>query len=191
MKKRLRIATALGALGIAFTTAAASAQSPGVALVSNVAKPQMIVVQVGELNGDRNAAIAWQAPTIWQHGSGVGRLQLVPEFSAGYADDARGSIFRNGHGLWHFGATAFLQWYVTPRSYVEIGTGPNYFTQTRLGNQEISTRFQFGDSIGYEQSFPGTPWGFGVRFTHYSNAGIKRPNFGVNFLQLVSRYSLR
>lgn len=189
--KTLRIATALAALGVAFTTAGASAQPSGIAFATTAPKPETLLFQVGELNGDRNIALSWQTPVIWSHGFGARRLELVPEFSVGYADDARGSIFRDGHGLRHFGATALLHWYVTPRSYLEIGTGPNYFTQTRLGNQEISTRLQFGDSIGFEQGLGGTPWAFGVRFTHYSNAGIRRPNVGVNLVHLVLGYTLR
>lgn len=66
---------------------------------------------------------------------------------------------------------------VTP--FLEGGIGASYFTKTRLGDQNISSRFQFEDRIGAGLKFP-TGSEVGVRAYHYSNAGIKQPNDGIN-----------
>jgi lipid A 3-O-deacylase len=115
------------------------------------------------------------------------RQELVLEFSLGYAE-YDGHVLASRNRLWHVGTTAFYHWYFAPRSYLEVGVGPNLFTQTVIGNHILSTRFQFGDSIGFAHRFANR-WTFGLRLTHYSNASIKRPNDGANFVHLVTRYS--
>ena len=56
-------------------------------------------------------------------------------------------------------------------------------------NKQFSTRFNFVDSIGVGRSFGAQRrHELGVRVVHVSNASIKRPNPGENFLQL--RYAV-
>lgn len=66
--------------------------------------------------------------------------------------------------------------------YAEIAIGAHLLSETELGDKRFSTSFQFGDHVGL-----GTRFGrdqrleVGYRFQHLSNAGIKRPNSGINF----------
>ena len=53
---------------------------------------------------------------------------------------------------------------------------------------ETSTHFQFGDHIGAGIVRGRYDWS--LRLQHLSNAGIRNPNPGVNFLQLRMQYSL-
>ena len=53
---------------------------------------------------------------------------------------------------------------------------------------ETSTHFQFGDHIGAGIVRGRYDWA--VRLQHLSNAGIRNPNPGINFLQLRLQYSL-
>lgn len=56
-----------------------------------------------------------------------------------------------------------------------------YLTSTKT----FSTRFNFADTLGFGRSFgPQRESELGLRLTHYSNASIKSPNPGENFLQL-------
>ncbi|MES2632466.1 MAG: acyloxyacyl hydrolase [Pseudomonadota bacterium] len=56
-----------------------------------------------------------------------------------------------------------------------------YVTSTKT----FSTRFNFADTLGFGVSMgPKRDSELGLRLTHYSNASIKRPNPGENFLQL-------
>lgn len=58
-----------------------------------------------------------------------------------------------------------------------IGVGPSYLSHT---DDRISTPFEFNlqGEIGIQQDH----WAVGVKVDHYSNAGIKQPNSGRDFL---------
>ena len=75
--------------------------------------------------------------------------------------------------------------------YVEGAIGVRLLSKTRLNAEHsMSTAFQFSDTIG-----AGYQWGetgqhtVGVRVQHISNAGIKKPNPGINFTSAFYRYS--
>lgn len=74
--------------------------------------------------------------------------------------------------------------------FVEGAIGARLLSHTRLApDKTMSTAFQFSDMLGL-----GYQWGtrgqstVGLRINHISNAGIKRPNPGVNFAQVYYRY---
>ncbi|KQQ96212.1 acyloxyacyl hydrolase [Massilia sp. Leaf139] len=72
--------------------------------------------------------------------------------------------------------------------YVEAGIGANLFSELyNNDDNRLSTAFQFGDHLGIGYVTP-TKWDFSVKIQHYSNASIKRPNSGVNFLVVGARY---
>ena len=55
-------------------------------------------------------------------------------------------------------------------------------------NVSFSTRFQFGDHLGV--GVRRGQYDIGLRLQHLSNAGLRNPNPGVNFLQLHLAYEL-
>jgi len=76
------------------------------------------------------------------------------------------------------------------RPYLEAGVGANLFSRGDLGPKSFGTRFQFGEHIGVGLAWGGNTGGpndtwLGVRYSHYSNAGIKNPNPGLEAVQLV------
>jgi hypothetical protein len=71
--------------------------------------------------------------------------------------------------------------------YGEVGVGVNLFsTLYKNEDKELATAFQFGDHIGVGYTTP--KWDFGLRFQHYSNASIKRPNSGANWVIAKAAY---
>ncbi|WP_081488788.1 acyloxyacyl hydrolase [Cupriavidus basilensis] len=75
--------------------------------------------------------------------------------------------------------------------FAEIGAGMHLLSRTHISDSKaFSTAFQFGDRIAAGYRF-GDPLDseLAVRFQHYSNAGIKEPNPGINFYML--QYSAR
>jgi lipid A 3-O-deacylase len=69
-------------------------------------------------------------------------------------------------------------------AYIELGIG--YHLLSKIYNNDtyqLSTAFQFGDHVGIGYVFD-NKWEFGAKVQHYSNAGIKQPNHGVNFITL-------
>lgn len=73
--------------------------------------------------------------------------------------------------------------------YVEGGIGANLFSELyNNDDNRLSTAFQFGDHLGVGY-VTDNKWDLGLRIQHYSNASIKRPNSGVNFIIASARYS--
>jgi lipid A 3-O-deacylase len=91
------------------------------------------------------------------------------------------------------GVTPVLRWYVggPRRWFAEAGIGANLLLpiyENDSENKRFSTTFNFGDHLAVGRRF-GHDGGQSVslRFQHFSNASIRKPNPGENFLQL--RYS--
>ncbi len=71
--------------------------------------------------------------------------------------------------------------------YIEAGIGVAAFTSTELEDNDLGSSFQFEDRIGAGLRFSGQE--IGIRALHYSNAGIKQPNDGVEAYTLHYRTS--
>ncbi|HEX2010945.1 MAG TPA: acyloxyacyl hydrolase [Roseateles sp.] len=128
----------------------------------------------------------WQRELGWGHVSGHWGVSLGRWHSEG----------SRGGSAWllDLGVTPVLRlrsssW--SPGWFVEAGIGAHLHSNAyRNRDKQFSTRFNFGDhlAVGHE-------WGadrqheLALRLQHFSNAGIKQPNPGENFLQL--RYSRR
>ena len=76
----------------------------------------------------------------------------------------------------HWGNT---QW------FVEAGIGISLLDDTNFAGKDVSTHYQFEDRLGISMRF-GTYEEHQVtlRYFHYSNAGFKKPNPGLDFVAL-------
>ena len=107
----------------------------------------------------------WKFPARGGKNDWLGQLSLVP-------------VFRlrpnNGSSPW----------------FVEAGIGVALATSVyRARSKEFSTAFNFADHIAVGRNFGETQQHeLALRFEHFSNAGIKHPNPGENFIQW--RYTL-
>ena len=72
------------------------------------------------------------------------------------------------------------------KPYVEAGIGVAAFENTEVEGNRLGSSFQFEDRIGAGLRFAGGHE-VGVRAIHYSNAGIKDPNDGVESYALHYR----
>lgn len=71
--------------------------------------------------------------------------------------------------------------------YGEIGVGVNLFSKLyKNEDKELSTAFQFGDHIGV--GYTTAKWDYSLKFQHYSNASIKSPNAGANWIVAKAAY---
>src|SRR5690606_21385354 len=126
--------------------------------------------------------LAWESPSLWTyHWDGYGRLDLVAELGAAYWM-ANGS--RSPSNVWQFSATPMIRWSWNERFYLEAGVGATVFSRTDFADKHLSAAFQFGDHIGVGAYLSDTSR-LGLRLSHFSNAGIKEPNTGLNILQLT------
>lgn len=145
-----------------------------------------ITVQIGESSEStttyRIGAQFEFGRTLWQ--SDGGGAQLDGYWDAGVTRwsglDATSltltPMFRMSFGASDGGVTPF----------VEAGIGAAYFTETNLGDQDMGSKFQFEDRLGAGLRLNGGSE-VGVRYYHYSNAGIKQPNDGIDMGALYYR----
>lgn len=94
------------------------------------------------------------------------------------------SAVRGDHGTaLNLAATPMFRLNFTEKFFSEVGVGVSYFSKRDIGPM-LSTNFQFIDNvgIGYKLSPKST---VGLRFTHFSNAGIKKPNPGIDVIQIT------
>ncbi|MCO7516541.1 acyloxyacyl hydrolase [Pseudomonas guariconensis] len=75
------------------------------------------------------------------------------------------------------------------KPYIEAGIGVAVFSSTELESNQLGSAFQFEDRIGVGLRFAGGHE-VGIRAIHYSNAGIKQPNDGVESYALHYRMPL-
>jgi len=74
-------------------------------------------------------------------------------------------------------------------AYFDFGIGFHVLSETRISSTtDFSTKFQFGDHLGIGYRYD--RYDFSVRAQHLSNAGIRNPNPGINFLQVRVQYWL-
>jgi len=106
-------------------------------------------------------------------------FSVVPEATLGYMRDNA----TDDHS-WEVNINPQFRGYVTPNLYAELGVGIAYFNNPAFASPSINTRFQFSDiaGVGYKLS---SKTAVGVRFEHFSNADIRKPNPGVQALELI------
>lgn len=154
--------------------------------------------------GPVRAADVLLAPGITTQGDATARVGLGWDWSRrwfesesghlsgywnlGYTWWQRGRLFDEAHSLSISPVFVYQFAGSTWRPFVEFGVGAAAFSRSRVGEQRLGSRIHFEDRIG-----------FGVRIDerqklilraiHYSNAGLKDPNDGIESWSLV--YSRR
>jgi lipid A 3-O-deacylase len=118
----------------------------------------------------------WHLGGFWDLAAGYWRRSAAPGLNRSLTDIGLTPVFR-------------LQSNDLQGLYLEAAIGFHLLSRTSLGDKRFSTRFQFGDHLGAGVRFgPGGRYDLGYRFQHLSNAGIKRPNHGINFHQVRFQY---
>lgn len=74
------------------------------------------------------------------------------------------------------------------RPIIEAGIGVAAFADTEVDGNHLGSSLQFEDRLGLGVRFSGNE--VGVRAIHYSNAGIKTPNDGVESYSLYYRTTI-
>ncbi|MCK9510582.1 MAG: acyloxyacyl hydrolase [Pigmentiphaga sp.] len=153
-----------------------------VAVAAQSADRSSIGAQYGVDSDFSRYTLNYETAPWWSRATSLGRFALQGEFGVSYwharhrGEDARRSA-------WQASAIPMFRWWLTDRFYLEAGIGLTLFNHTRLGEHELSTALQFGDHLGLGYQITEN-WRLGLRVSHFSNAGIKRPNRGLNAYQL-------
>ncbi|OFI32244.1 hypothetical protein BFC17_08110 [Alteromonas lipolytica] len=73
----------------------------------------------------------------------------------------------------------------TGRFFGEFGIGLSLLDDTRFAGKNVSTHYQFEDRLGLGYEFGRTyQYRLALRYFHYSNGGVKKPNPGLDFISL-------
>jgi len=127
------------------------------------------------------ARLAWQRPWIWQQALGENATVTgYHALSVNHWWNAHESITTLGYSPIFIYQDNGSPW------YFQGGIGLAYLSDIRIGGRILSTRFQFEDQIGI--GWQHRQHGLGLVYRHYSNAGIEKPNHGIDLL--LFSYSL-
>jgi len=152
-------------------------------------------ISLGLAAGDKvqmvQVAAQWDWSSRWfqsngSHISGYWDLSLA---------EWRGTSYQNTPGqtqhLSSVGITPVFRWQQDNKkgAYLEGGVGA-YLLSSLYNNENkvFSTRFQFGDHVGIGYVF-NNKLDLGLRIQHFSNAGIKKPNPGINLVGVRASYA--
>lgn len=135
------------------------------------------------------AIIPWKQ---WSHALGSGLLTGYWDiWGSRWASDYQGGT----RSTWVIGAKPTLRWRAAQGQspwFMEAGLGMSYALNHRYltDRKEFSTRYNFATHIGIGYLFGQQLSNeVSLRLEHHSNAAIKQPNPGENFLQLrYARY---
>jgi hypothetical protein len=75
------------------------------------------------------------------------------------------------------------------RWQLELGIKPTWFSEDRFGREDFGGHFHFTSHIGFNYRLD-KRWQLSYRLQHTSNAGITRPNPGLNLHMLALDWSL-
>lgn len=146
-------------------------------------------VQLGVAEDAETVVVGVTQPWSWQRDFARGRLSGYWEASLGRWSSELDDGQRSNAWVTQLGMTPVLRWQSRAwggRGFVELGIGANLLLPIyRSGDKSFSTAFNFGDHVA-------VGWRFGarqrhevaLRLEHFSNAGIRHPNPGENFVQL-------
>ncbi len=107
------------------------------------------------------------------------------DLQGGYWDNR--SADATNSGLWEVAITPVFRLQQNHLSgispYAEIGVGAHLLSETSVSTQrQFSTALQFGSHVGLGARFGAKDaYELGYRYQHRSNAGIEKPNNGINF----------
>lgn len=186
------IAAALSVAVAAFGTPAAAADTAAIRGADALA-PSSAFVQAGAASDAQMliAGVTWD--WSWHKDLAIGRLSGYWEASFGRWNSDHGP---EGGSAWvtQLGLTPVLRLYPGSwggRWFLEGGIGVNVLLPIyRSRSKRFSTAFNFGDHLAVGRRFgEGARHELALRLQHFSNAGIKQPNPGEDFVQL--RYSWR
>lgn len=159
----------------------------------DISAPTAVFLQAGTADGTRaiSAGVEWDWSRSWR--LSYGRVTGYWDLSMSRWSYATGRGRRSAW-LGHIGIKPVVRWWPAwgdCRFFVEGGIGASITTNTyQTESKRFSTSFNFGDHIAVGARL-GTSREHEVtlRVEHFSNAGIKHPNPGADFVQV--RYTRR
>jgi lipid A 3-O-deacylase len=159
-----------------------------------VPTPSSAFVQAGSMSGTRSLTVglAWDGDRRWGLGSGELGSYLELALSRWRYDSATGA---GEDSLTQVALTPVFRWRPDAGAspwFLEAGVGLSLTSKLyETPAKRFSTSFNFGSHLGVGRNF-GThgEHELSLRAEHFSNAGIRHPNPGENFVEVRYAYRL-
>jgi hypothetical protein len=151
-------------------------------------QPDRAFAQAGFAGNTQTYTVGISWTWDWQQPWAGGQLGGYWETSIGRWSTKLEEGRRASAWVTQLGITPVLRW--TPngsRLFLELGIGANFLTPIyRSRDKRFSTTFNFGDhlAVGWRLAEGNALQEIALRVQHYSNASIRRPNPGEDFLQI-------
>jgi len=118
-------------------------------------------------------------------------LDMSPLLSASAWQAKSDSLY--SHSAWDVAFVPMMHWRYPvssgARLDLEFGIGPAYLSESRIGDRQKGSNFQFSDHFGLGLSSADGHWRAGFAFRHISNLSIKTPNNAVDFKGIAIEYT--
>ncbi|MBP6019954.1 MAG: acyloxyacyl hydrolase [Burkholderiaceae bacterium] len=172
-------------MGYVRSIAAAALLVPIVVAAQVPPSTQGLGLYLGYNSDYRKATLGYETPRLWGHQfqNGWGRVDLSVELGVSYWEAKRG----RSESMGQVSAIPMLRWWPTDGFYVELGSGPTVMSRSEFAGRDLGTRFQFGSHLGTGLLIKKVHR-IGIRYSHYSNANLKKPNPGLDLLGLTYTY---
>lgn len=132
----------------------------------------------------QRATLNWEGPVLWTRRLGEqARVELNMELGLSHWRPRAGATPGTMSQL---SAVPMWRFWPSPESrlFFELGIGPSLLSRKAFAGRNLSTNFQFADHFGLGYAIDAHTR-LGLRYSHFSNAGIKRPNPGLDIFQLT------
>lgn len=179
------IAAAILLLPLAVTAQTNDANNATPVVVNESTITQGLGLRIGYNSDYHKATLVYETPKIWgyEFQNGWGRVDLNVGLGISYWK----AIGSHSESMGQLSAIPTLRWWPVENFYVELGSGPTVFSRTDFAGKDLGSAFQFGSHIGtgflIEKSHR-----IGIRYSHHSNANIKKPNPGLDLVELGYTY---
>lgn len=139
------------------------------------------------------ASLQWDWKKRWLPMGGW-HLNGYWELGGSYWDNNTAPALRTHDNLFELGATPVFRIEQDNISgfspFFELAVGVHYLSETSVSTQRVfGSHFSFGDHLGGGVRLGDHgQYEIGYRYQHFSNAGIKEPNQGINFHEIRFEY---
>lgn len=154
-------------------------------ILSATAAGAVTIVGTAGVTGEDDPVVRLGVMREWQSRWYETRIgSLTGYWDAGYTYWDSGKLYSAAHSLSVSPVLVYefnTRHRVTP--FIEVGVGIALFSKTRVGEHRLGSAFNFENRLGVGLKLPGDQR-LGIRALHYSNAGLKTPNDGIESYSL-------
>ncbi len=140
-------------------------------------------LQYGEGEGNNRLTLNRETAPLWQHNFTSSRIEVVAELGISYWWTKRAALRGFPRNMWQISATPLVRWWPTDKFYLEAGIGVSLLSERQLKDERYGSNFQFSDQVGIGYQVTKATR-IGLRVSHFSNAGMKGPNQGLDQVQV-------